>query len=491
MPVEPERPHESTWLTDDPRPAPITTPSHTGRVDVIVVGGGLAGLLTAAAIHRDGGRVMVLDAGRIAGRTTGHSTAKLTALHGATYSRLRRGKGLEAAQHYAAANTAAVDGFVELLATLDVDARLRASVAYTCAATDEGVAVIAEELEAASAAGLPVYGTDESDLMWDIRAAVALGGQAHIDPVAACAGLAVRLRERGVDIVENCRVTGIEEDRAEGCTVHVGDRSHRSDVVVQTSHLPIHDPALIAGRVRPERSYVAAGPVPTPENGLRTQGMYLSIDEGWSVRPRHGGDDDWMLIGGEDHPMSDHVTSSGHYAALSAFAHRRADMDVRATWSAFDYVTVDGVPFIGRLAPSTSRQFVATGFAKWGMSHSMVAATILSDIIGGRDNPHAALYDAARILPTLGKDLARNTAQVVGHFVGDRLRNRSVSPIGVADGPDGRVHTVKRTCTHMGCIVQYNDGEQTWDCPCHGSRFALDGSVIDGPATAPLATDDD
>lgn len=503
--MSPSHDRDSIWLADDPRSAPVMPePGHgdNERVDVIVVGGGLAGLLTAVAITRDGGRVMVIEAGRIGGRTSGHSTAKLTALHGVVYSRLRRGRGIEAAQQYAAANQTAVTAMRELLDTLGIDAHLRTSVAYSCASTHQGADMIADELEAARASGLDVYATTETDLMWDVRAAVALGGQAHLDPVAACAGLTAWLRAQGVSVIENSRVMTFEEDVTSGCSVHTVDLCFHSDVVVQATHLPIHDPALLASRTRPERSYVVAGPVPATIGGTRPQGMYLSIDEGWSVRPRHGGDDDWLLIGGEDHAMTDHVESAEHYDRLASFATRRAGMEVKTSWSAFDYVSTDGVPFIGRLTPSTSRRLVATGFAKWGMSHSMVAAMILCDTIAGREHPHAELYDASRIASTLGKDVVRNNLQVARHFIGDRVKaarapssntcsgvveREGITPIGVARDADGHEHRVNATCTHLGCIVQFNKGEQTWDCPCHGSRFALDGSVIDGPATKALS----
>lgn len=495
---------DSVWLADDSRAAPHSSFPDTGRPDVIVVGGGLAGLLVATVLQLDGASVMVLEAGRIAGRATGHSTAKLTALHGAVYSELARGKGREAAQLYAAANQTAVSRLRALLDELSVDANVVQATAYTCASTEAGERTVEEELVAAREAGLDVAHCGDVGLPWPVRSAVMLADQAHIDPVAACAGLTSWLRTHGASVVEGVRVDGIEEEHGTGCTVHAGDVELRSDIVVQATHLPFSDPLLLAARSRPERSYVVAGPVPPLITGGRPRGMYLSIDEGWSVRPRRGGGDDWMLIGGEDHSMIDHVASGEHYRRLATFAEQRATMRVEMSWSAFDYVTTDGVPFIGRLTASTSRRFVATGFAKWGMSHSMVAATIIGDSIAGRHNAHAALFDSTRLAPTISRDIVRNNAHVVGNFVGRRVKalvgasNGELSPgegqvvrigstlVARSKDLDGTELAVRATCTHLGCIVQFNDGEQTWDCPCHGSRFALDGSVIDGPATTAL-----
>jgi len=178
-------------------------------------------------------------------------------------------------------------------------------------------------------------------------------------------------------------------------------------------------------------------------------------------------------------------------------------VDVRHQWSAFDYATTDGVPFIGRLAPRSHRRFVATGFHKWGMTTSMVAATIISDALAGRHNPHGDVFDATRILPTITRDLAHNTAKVAGHFVGDRIKarpqhaktlasgegfivRRGTKTLAVARDRSGEIYTLAAACTHLGCIVEFNRAEQTWDCPCHGSRFQLDGTVLDGPAKSPL-----
>jgi Rieske Fe-S protein len=282
--------------------------------------------------------------------------------------------------------------------------------------------------------------------------------------------------------------------------VVTADAELRSDFVVLATHLPIVDPMLLAGRTRPQRSYVVAGPVAAAP----PDGMYLSGDTGWSLRQSNTAEGSVVLAGGEGHPMVDHVDSARHYRRLEEWAVTRLGMDVRHRWSAFDYMPVDGVPFIGRLAAGSRRRLVATGFRKWGMSTSMAAADILADLIDGRRNEFADVFDSTRLVPNLGRDIVTNNAKVAVRFVKDRVvaAHRSTDEIGPGEGivirsgahplavsrdADGVLRTLSATCTHLGCIVQFNDGEQTWDCPCHGSRFALDGAVIDGPATSPLA----
>jgi glycine/D-amino acid oxidase-like deaminating enzyme/nitrite reductase/ring-hydroxylating ferredoxin subunit len=485
------------------RPAEQTLTMLAGTSpEVVVIGGGLAGLCTALRLHEDGRRVAVVEADRIGRRTTGHSTAKITALQGTTYSSISKGKGGEAAALYAAASTAGVAALRDVITRLKIDCGLTDAPNYTCAATDAGVRSIEEEAEAARAAGLPVELTTTTDLPFAVPAAVRLDGQAHFDPVAFCDALAIHLRRAGVPIIEGTRVNAVEEER-DRCTVRVGDTTISCDYAVITTHLPITDPALLAGRTHPERSYAVSGPVP---DGASAQiaGMYLATDTGWSIRPVRGGTEKWLVVGGEGHSMQDHVTSSDHYRRLEWWARDRLGVDVRHSWSAFDYAPTDGVPFIGRLAPRTSRRFVATGFRKWGMSNSMVAARLIGDLLAGTQHPAHALFDASRILPTLGRDAVKANMKVAAHFIGDRLQaRRAPSPddlgpgegrimrvggraVAAARAADGTLHTVKATCTHLGCLVAFNDSDQTWDCPCHGSRFALDGSVIDGPASTPL-----
>jgi glycine/D-amino acid oxidase-like deaminating enzyme/nitrite reductase/ring-hydroxylating ferredoxin subunit len=465
-------------------------------IDVLVVGGGMAGVCTAMHLHERGASVALVEAGEIGGRTTGHTTAKITALHGAVYHTLRSGRDHDVAVAYASANRRAVTDLRSLIERHDIDCDLTEATAYTCASTAEGVVRVEAEAEAAGAAGLPVRLTTETDLPWEVDLAVALDGEAHFHPVRFVRGAVERLRAASVPVVEGVRVLRIDEDR-HGCTVRLeGDRTLRVGRVVQTTHLPVTDPAFLAARVRPERSYVVAGPAPRVPAG-----MYLSTDQGWSVRPAPGRPAT-VLVGGEGHPMVEDVSSEERYERLFGFATDTLSVDVTHRWSAFDYAPVDGLPFIGRLTPRSHRRFVATGFHKWGMSFAMVSARILGDLLDGTPNDHADVFDATRVVRTIGVDIVRNNAEVAVRFVGDRLAaiepapdlragEGSVTlvgrhPVAISRDTSGTLRSVRATCPHMGCVVKFNDGDQTWDCPCHGSRFALDGSVLDGPATDPL-----
>jgi glycine/D-amino acid oxidase-like deaminating enzyme len=464
-----ERASSSVWLAR-PQPSPKRS-EPPGYVDVVVVGAGLAGLCTAYLCAQRGLSVAVLEAGGVAQRTTGHSTAKVTALHGVTYSRLER-RSARAAANYASGNVGALVTLRRMVEECAIDCDLTEADALTCAATDEGVDTVVAEYEAAARAGLAVELTDDTELGALVTCAVRLAGQAHVDPHALCRGLAEHLRRRGVAVVEGARARSVSESSA-GCSVHgEGFEVHAGDAV-QATHLPVTDPAFLSGRVRPERSYAVAGPRPAG----RVEGMYLAHDAAWSLRPVSGRDDATAIVGGEGHSMLDHVEGAEHYRALAAFAESTFGVTAVHRWSAFDYVTTDGIPFIGRLSPRSAHRFVATGFRKWGMTTSMLAAEIITEAITGGQHPSAETFDSTRLLPTINSDLAKNTAGVAEHLVVDRVMDR--------------VRRRSRpTCTHLGCVVSFNDAERTWDCPCHGSRFSPDGAVLDGPAVRPLEVPD-
>jgi glycine/D-amino acid oxidase-like deaminating enzyme/nitrite reductase/ring-hydroxylating ferredoxin subunit len=472
--------------------------------DAVVVGGGLAGLLTALRLAERGARVAVFEAHSVAARTTGHSTAKVTALHGAIYHRLIDGKGLETATRYGHANVRAVEEIRTLIDESDIDCDAVTAPALTCAEND--LRILEQEFEAATACGLPVTWTVPTELPFRVIGAVTMDDQLRIDPVRLCHGLVARLRSLGASVYEGIRIAGVTEDRT-GCTIVGPGFSIRAANVVITTHLPVVDPALLAGRTAPVRSYIVAGHVADAPDG-----MYLAADEGWSIRPagppspskrrnesRRRRSTPNLLVGGEGHEMLDTVESAPHLERLERWAVERYDMEVTHRWSAFDYRPVDGLPFVGHLAPGARRRFVATGFDKWGMSTSMVAADVIADLIDGRDNPTAEILDSRRLLPTVGRTVVKNGAKVAVRFVGDRAAallaseerlepgtgvvvRRGASLVARACDMNGRTHEVDAVCRHLGCIVSFNEGEQTWDCPCHGSRYALDGTVLDGPA---------
>ena len=469
--------------------------------DVVVIGGGIAGLSTALRLVEDGARVTVLEAGRLCSGVTAYTTAKVSSLHGLVYAGLARSFGDEAARAYGEANEAGIRQVRRWVADHGIECDLSDRPAFTYTIETDKVDDIAAEVEAAQRLGLPATFTTTTELPYEVAGAVRFDGQAQFHPRDYCLGLAEAIVAGGGTIHEETRAVAVDEGSP--CTVRTEDGLDvRADHVVVATHLPFLDRGGFFAKCHPTRSYAvaarlrAAATVPS--------GMYLSVDEpSRSVRSALG--DTVVILGGEGHKTGQDDDTRQRYAALIEWAIETFDVEsVEARWSAQDYVPVDGMPFVGRQLPG-SNVFVATGFKKWGMTNGTAAGLMIADAIGGRDNPWLEAYDASRQRSALSsRDLYKENANVAKAFVGDRLstlrppsadtlepgRGGIVTCAGdkVAGYRDegGTLHCVSPVCTHLGCLVSFNTAEKTWDCPCHGSRFTVDGEVIQGPAVDDL-----
>ncbi|MDQ3946789.1 MAG: FAD-dependent oxidoreductase [Actinomycetota bacterium] len=471
------------------------------RADVAVVGGGITGLTTALLLSQRGSRVALIEKDRIAAGTTGYTTAKLTALHGLSYAELVARHGEEKARLYAEANQAAIERVASLVDELGIDCDFERQAAFTYTEDDQRQADIAGEVETAARLGLDADYVETSDLPFPIRAAIRLGNQAQFHPRRYCLALARAISEPSV-ILEQTRALDVDEDR-DRAVVHTDRGDVVADRVVIATLLPFVDHGGFFARAHPSRSYAAALRV----NGRVPAGMYLSIDSPTrSVRPVRLGDGAGLVVAGGGHRPGEEEDTGRCYDELEAWARGVFQVaSVEHRWSAQDYVTVDLIPYVGR-SPRMTRTFVATGFRKWGMTNGTAAAMILADTLLGKENPWVETFDATRIGDAQAvKKLVTENVGVARHFVGDRIGRLGAAPdvdelgrdqgrvvviegrtVGAYRDPEGRIHAVGLTCTHMGCTLRWNGAEASWDCPCHGSRFTVDGAVIEGPAVQPL-----
>jgi glycine/D-amino acid oxidase-like deaminating enzyme/nitrite reductase/ring-hydroxylating ferredoxin subunit len=501
--AQPSPVHASYWMTTAPGTGHPPLDADI-EVDVAVVGGGIAGLCAAWELARAGRSVAVLEADRIAAGVTGHTTAKLSALHTLRYARLRDQRGPEAARLYARSQSEAVRRVAEVAAELGADCDFETVPAYTYAETEDTAAQAEAEAEAAREAGLPATFVTDTELPFPVAGAVRVADQAQFHPRKYLLALAADLTARGGRVFEHTRVTGLHD--GEPCRVTTGDgaRVTARDVVVAT-HYPVFDRALLFARLEPRRELVVAGPVPAD---LAPTGMYLTPDHGTrSVRtaPLAGGQR--LLIVTGEHLLPGGASTEERFTRLTAWTREHfPGFSPTHRWAAQDNDTTDGVPFVGPFHPGSRHVYVATGFGGWGMSNGVMAGALLAAHITGRDlPPWAGLYDPRRFGPLReAPTLLKVQATVARHFVGDRLRAPSgeavarIAPGGGAvvrvDGrhcavhrdESGKLHAVSARCTHLGCLVRFNDAERTWDCPCHGSRFDVTGEVLQGPAVRPL-----
>lgn len=497
----PGRP-ESYWM--ETAPAPSRPPlSDDIEVDVVVVGGGVAGLSTAWELAREGRSVAVLEADRIAAGVTGHTTAKLTALHSLVYERLRRTRGPEAARLYAQSQQQAVEHVASVAAQLGIDCDLERAPAYTYTTRAEDTDELRAEAAAAREAGLPAVYTEETGLPFPVAGAVRVDDQAQFHPRTYLLALAEDLRARGGVIHERSRVTGLHEGSPCTVTTEAGHTVTARAVVVAT-HYPVFDRALLFARLSPRRELVVAAPLTGRDPG----GMYITQEEGKrSVRTAPYGDGERLLIVTGDSFTPGTGDAAAGFASLDAWMRERFDVgETLYRWAAQDNDVSDGVPMVGAFHPGARHTYVATGFGGWGMSGGVMAGQLLTKMIGGQKSPWADLYDPRRLWSTLREApaLLSQQAEVAKHFVGDRLRTTHVDSVddipagagavvrvegrrcAVHRDADGGLHAVSARCTHLGCLVAFNEAETAWECPCHGSRFATDGAVLQGPATRPL-----
>ncbi|MDG4858521.1 FAD-dependent oxidoreductase [Streptomyces sp. T-3] len=498
---------ESYWMATSPTTSlpPLSADTET---DVVVIGAGIAGLSTAWELTRTGLRVVVLEADRVAAGVTGHTTAKVSALHGLIYDRLLGTRGEQAARLYARSQYGAVERIATVCTELNIDCAWERRPAFTYTTRPENRATLRAEAAAARAAGLDAHYVEETGLPFDVAGAVRAEGQAQFHPRAYLLALAYDLRARGGVIHERTRVTGLHEGAPCRVTTEAGHVVTARDVVVAT-HYPVFDRALLFARLSPRRELVVAAPLAA---GQDPAGMYLTEDDGKrSVRTAPYRDGRRLLIvTGESFTPGEGDAAAG-FARLDAWMHAHFPVeDTAYRWAAQDNDVSDTVPMIGRYHPGARHTYVATGFGGWGMSGGVLAGQLLTRLIHGEKPLWTELYDPRRLWSTVREapTLLKQQTDVARHFVGDRLGTTHVDSVAeippgtgavvrldgsrcaVYRDESGTAHAVSARCTHLGCLVAFNQAETAWECPCHGSRFATNGTVLQGPATRPLAPRD-
>jgi len=485
---------QSLWLEAMP---PTGYPVLQGdqSFDIAVLGGGISGLTTALLCKREGARVVLIEADRVGGGVTGNNTAKVSALQSTMYSSIRHQHDAAAAADYAAGSAAAVEK-VAALAAEGIDCELHRRAAYTYATSSSELRTVEEEARVSREAGLPTVLTDTVDLPFPVTGAVRLDDQIEFHPVRYAQGLAAAIEGDGSRVFEGTRALALHEGGPSRVDTTSGTIT--ADRVVVATHYPLFDRGFYFARLEAERSYcIAARLRGEPPRGLSIN----AASPKWSVRS-YG---DLLILCGQGHPTGASGVGDERYRRLEDFAREHWDVEeITHRWSAQDPSPYDKLPMIGPYTPRSSRLFVASGFAKWGLSGGTLGAMILADLLAGRTNPWAARFSPNRLSPRSAPTLARMNAKVGVDLVGDRLTPAQATstdevPAGqariVRDGAGktgvyrddaGSLHAVSLRCTHLGCLLRFNGAERSWDCPCHGSRFDVDGAVLEGPAVHPL-----
>ena len=481
--------------------SPTTYPRLDGdrSAEAVVVGAGIAGLTTAVELAEAGVEVVVLEADRIGAGATSRSTAKVTSQHGLVYADLLDRFGEDVARPYARANQAAVEAVADRCARMDVDPQFRRQPAYTYLSEHDSEDRVEAEAETARRLGLPASYVESVPLSFESGGAVRFDDQGQFNPHRYLVGLAGQLVDAGGEIYEQTRAVDLSTAGGDSPSVETESGTVTGDAVVVASHFPFADRGAYFARMRPKRSYVIAVRVGDEvPDGM----FYRQSDPYRSIRSHTLDGEELLLVGGQNHKTGHATNTEERYGRVARFARRHFDVEsIASRWSTQDYVTIDQVPYIGQLGAVDDDLYVATGFGGWGMSNGTAAGMMLADAVRGQENPWLSAFEPKR-LAGLRDALSLNahsTSELVHGWIdslssGDdvpspgeaRVVRQGGRPVAISRDEDGTARAVSAVCTHMGCIVEWNDAEKSWDCPCHGSRFDQSGEVIEGPAGADL-----
>jgi glycine/D-amino acid oxidase-like deaminating enzyme/nitrite reductase/ring-hydroxylating ferredoxin subunit len=492
---------EPYWLASTPK-TEYSSLEEDINVDVAIVGGGMVGITSAYLLKKEGMKVAVIEADRILQGTTGHTTAKLTSQHGLFYDKISRSLGEEKARLYAEANEYAIDFVEQLINEKNIDCDFSRQPAYIYTQQDQYIENIENETKAASNLGIKASFLNDIPLPLEIKAAVRFENQAQFHARKFLLALSKEIPGEGSYIFENTRAVELNEGKKPEI-ITSDNKKVTADYVIIASHFPFYDGlGLYFTRLYPERSYILG--VKIKEDF--PNGMYITAeDPGRSLRYQPYEDGKLVLVGGEHHKTGHGTNFNQHYTNLKNFTKEIYTLEkVLYRWSAQDYGTMDGVPYVGHLTSGTKNIFVATGFRKWGMTNSIVSSIMFRDLIIKGENPWISVYAPSRFITTsnAASTFIKQNADVAKNFFTDKfkplphdveIKNGDAKVISVEGqrigayrDENGILHMVDTTCTHMGCELHWNDAERSWDCPCHGSRFTYEGKIITGPAHHPL-----
>lgn len=486
----------SAWY--DAAAAPAREPlTRRERAEVCIVGAGIAGLATAYLLAREGRSVVVLEQAEIGGGETARTTAHLVTALDTGWARIASVHGADGAALAAASHAEAIDR-IETLAHEEGIACGFERVDGWLVGAPAPREQLDEEHEAARAAGLRVERMARAPIgAVDTGPCLRFDDQAQVQPLLLIRGLTDAARRHGARIFTGAHVTSIDDSRvttASGVDVH-------AQAVVQATNSPIHDAVTLHTKQAPYRTYVITAPVP---HGAVPRGLFWDMADPFHyvrLAAAGEGDTDLLVVGGEDHKTGqDDETPEIRWGRLEAWARTWFPTmgGVVHRWSGQVMESMDGLAFIGRVE-SGPDVYVVTGDSGNGMTHGMIGAMIVTDLIQGRANPWADLYDPSRLRLKAVGEMTREQLNVAGQLTqwvrpgavrsaddvapgSGAIVRRGLTKIAVYRACDGTLHERSAVCPHLKCIVAWNPAEQSWDCPCHGSRFDATGHVVSGPA---------
>lgn len=450
-------------------------------VDVAIIGGGMAGILTAYLLKQQGIHGVILEGSKIASGQTGNTTAKITSGHNLIYDKITKKFNKETATLYASANQEAIAMYQNIINKEKIECHYKTLPNYVYSLREQKG--IEDEVKACKDAGLNVEFTLNTSLPFQVEGAIKLQEQGQFNPMEFINGIVPSL-----SIYEDTMVQEVKDNIL--ITPHGKVKAEK--IVVATHYPFINAPGYYFLRLHQERSYVIA-----LDNASSFDGMYIDEDiHGFSFRNY----EDKLLLGGGGHRTGENKFG-GCYERLRKVAKEYyPNSNELYHWSAQDAMSLDSIPYIGQYSSSTPNMYVATGFNKWGMTNSMVSAMLLKDLIMDKKNPFEEVYTPKRFTISASMmSLFEEGKQAVTGLTKQKftIPDTLLSEIqdghgGIVDYQDhkvgvykddkGKVYMVTTKCPHLGCELEWNPDELSWDCPCHGSRFDYEGELLNNPA---------
>ena len=474
--------------------------------DVCIIGVGICGLSTGYYLAKKGLKVIILDKNGIGRKTSGHTTAKITVQHGLIYDYLINTYGINYALKYFEANKQAISNIKQIIDEEKIDCDFEYQPNYIYTTDKKEVVKIENEVSAINA--LEAYSTGEkyasftpcTELPFKIAGGIKTKNQAQFHPVKYMQGLASAVEKYGGLIFTNSLVTDVKKTD-NGYISYSGEYKINSKYVVIATHYPfINFPGFYFSKMYQTTSYAIA----IQTESKLFDGMYINTKEPiYSFRTIKDGDKRLLIISGGNHKtgFSPESNLNFGYNCLEEEAKKLyPDCKILYKWNTRDCITLDKIPYIGEFSHIMPNMYVATGFNKWGMTSSNVAANIISDKILEIENEYASIFDSTRVKPIKNRTELKNMVkQVAKSFVTNRLKvpmedlsaikndNGGIikvngMSVGIYKNKDGKVYAINPTCTHLGCLLTWNNLDKTWDCPCHGSRFDYTGKNMYDPA---------
>lgn len=455
------------------------------EAEVVIIGGGITGLLTAYMLKEKGVEAVIIDRGKVLQGNTINTTAKITIQHNIIYDKLIKEFGKENASRYALANKLALENYEEIIKKNNIDCEFEIEDAYVY--TLDNSKKIEDEYEAAISIGIDAELVDNIELPFSIKKALKFKNQANFNPIKFLNFIA-----KDLTIYENTTALDIKND------VVITDKGRiKAKSIVVATHFPIINvPGYYFLRMHQEREYVIA-----LKNAQILNGMYIDEkDGGYSFRRYK----DYLILGGVSARTGDNQ-EGGSWDKLRELAKKLYPESIEEYhWSAQDCITSDGIPFIGVYSKDMPNVYVATGFNKWGMTSSMVSSIIISGMITGKEYDFNEIFSPSRFDMTASiKNLAKDGFETTYNFIAQKIRipmetidnikngeagiiTYEGNKVGVYKTKEGRAYTVSTKCPHLGCELKWNADDLSWDCPCHGSRFDYRGNFLDSPAIKEL-----